>query len=192
VTDKKKESGKLIVISAPSGAGKGTVISLLRHMEPSLKYSVSATTRTPRSGEIDGVHYFFVSNERFEEMIRNGEFLEYADYVGKKYGTPAGPIKENKIRGSNTILEIDLAGARQVRAHDPEAVMIFLAPPSAGELERRLRSRGGASEEEIKKRLEASKKEMKAQSEFDYIVINDIAERAAREILDIIKGEQAI
>jgi len=188
LTNTENRAGRLIVISAPSGAGKGTVIAELMKLDPSLKYSVSATTRPPRESETHGIHYYFVSNERFQEMINNGEFLEYAEYVGRRYGTPRFAVDENKNNGMDTILEIDVIGARQVRHSAPDAMFIFLAPPDIEELERRLRKRGGISEEEISKRLGIAKKEMEAQPEYDYTVINDTPERAAAEILGIIRG----
>jgi guanylate kinase len=178
--------GRLIIISAPSGAGKGTVIRELRRRRPEIRYSVSATTRAPRPGEEHGVDYIFLAPEEFEAMEARGEFLESETYVGRRYGTPRLPIERNIGDGADTILEIEVKGARKVRAKKPDALSIFLAPPSEQELRRRLRDRGTTPGEEFERRLDTAKKEMEAIGEYEYTVINDDPERAAQEIIAII------
>jgi len=179
--------GRLIIISAPSGAGKGTVINNLLELCPNLVFSVSATTRTPRTGEKEGVSYYFINRERFVEMIGNDEFLEYAEYVGEYYGTPKKPIYDNLNEGINVLLDIEVQGAKQVLSKEPEAVTIFIIPPSLQELERRLRGRGTDSEAKLKARLERAYVEMEEKNNYDYIVTNDCISRATEEILSIIE-----
>ena len=182
--------GKIIVISAPSGTGKGTVISRMREMHDGLELSVSATTRKPREGEIDGVHYYFVTREKFEEMIEAGDFLEHAVFADNMYGTPLPPLLEKTARGISVILEIDVQGFFQVKEKVPDCITIFLAPPSLEELENRLRGRGTEDEPTILKRLAAAKTEMLQADKFDYIVVNDVVDKAAKEILNIIYNDQ--
>ena len=182
-------NGALYVISAPSGAGKGTVISRMLENQSELHLSVSVTTRAPRKGEIDGETYFFVTNEKFQHMIEAGEFLEYAEFVSEYYGTPKKPIYEALGRGMTVLLEIEVLGARQIMAKDPEAVTIFIIPPSMDELERRLRGRGTDSEANLIKRLERARFELEEQGDYDYVVVNDNADRAAAEILAIIDSK---
>ncbi len=182
--------GKVIVISAAAGTGKGTVISRILQMRGGIELSVSATTRAPRPGEIDGVHYYFVTREKFGEMIEAGQFLEHAEFVGNLYGTPLPPLIEKTENGINVILEIDVQGFFQVKEKVPDCVTIFLAPPSLEELERRLRGRGTEDEPTIKKRLEVAKTELLQAEKFDYIVVNDIVDRAAEKIVSIIEKEQ--
>jgi len=178
--------GKLIVISAPSGTGKGTVIGQLLKKRREFVFSVSATTRSPRPGEADGVAYHFLTKDCFREMISNDEFLEYAEYVGNYYGTPIKPIKENIEKGITTILDIEVQGAKQVMAKMPEAITIFIVPPDMTELENRLRGRGTDSEEKLKARLERARLELEEQCHYDHVVVNDTVSRAADEILRII------
>ena len=182
--------GRVIIISAPSGTGKGTVIAKLIETHKNISLSVSATTREPRTGEIGGVHYFFITRDEFYKMAEEGKFLEYAEYAGNCYGTPLPPIIEKTAAGINVILEIEVQGFKQVKEKMPEAVSIFLIPPSMEELERRLRSRGTDSEETILKRLEIAKSEMALSEKYDYIVVNDDVDRAVREIIKIIDCEQ--
>ena len=180
--------GRLIIISAPSGAGKGTIISFLMKLHPELVFSVSATTRKQRRGEEEGKSYNFVTHERFREMISRDEFLEYAEYVGEFYGTPKTPIFECISNGKDVLLDIEVQGARQVKSKMPEATSIFIVPPDMKELERRLRGRGTDSEEKLAARLEWARLEMEEKECYDYIVVNDYVSRAAEEILSIIKG----
>ena len=181
--------GKLLVLSGPSGAGKSTVVSKLMERRGDVCFSVSATTRAPRPGEQDGVNYFFVTRERFEEMVRTGELLEHAEYVGNCYGTPRAYVEQRLEAGYNVILDIEVQGARQVMEAAPEAVLVFLIPPTLAELERRLRARGTESDEVIRGRLERAKEECRSDF-YRYIVINDDADTAAKELDAIITAEQ--
>jgi len=180
------KKGKLVVISAPSGTGKGTVINKLLKLRPEFVFSVSATTRSPRPGESDGEEYFFITKERFKEMIDNNEFLEYADYVGEYYGTPIKPIQEFIDSGKTVILDIEVQGAGQVLEKDIKATTIFLVPPDMDELEKRLRGRGTDNDDKVVSRLTRAKQELEEKDNYDYIVINDNSTRAAKEILSLI------
>ena len=177
--------GKLVVISGASGVGKGTVLGIMMKKRKDLSFSVSATTRPPRPGEVDGVHYYFVTREKFEEMIRNGEFLEYDAHAANYYGTPRAQAEEKQTHGP-VLLDIEPAGAKQVRERVPDALLIFIMPPSLEELERRLRGRGDTSEEQIRMRMERAIWEMEQRSWYDHVVVNDDPERCAEEILQII------
>ena len=177
--------GKLIVISGASGVGKGTVLNLMMQQRKDLSFSVSATTRPPRPGEVDGVHYYFITKERFEDMIAKGAFLEYDAHAANYYGTPRGQAEEKMERGP-VLLDIEPNGAKQVRQAMPEATLIFIMPPSVEELERRLRGRGDTSEEQIKLRMERAVWEMEQRHWYDHVVVNDVAENCAKEILKII------
>ena len=178
--------GKLVVISAPSGTGKGTVISKILKLRPGFVFSVSATTRKPRPGEIDGTAYHFLTHERFLEMIDKDEFLEYAQYVGEYYGTPAKPIEDCIASGRTIILDIEVQGAKQVMQKIPDAVTIFIMAPNLEELEKRLRGRGTDSEEKLTARLEQARLELDERCHYDYTVVNDNVSRAAEEIIAII------
>lgn len=182
--------GTLFVITGPSGAGKGTVLRQVRNALPDLYFSVSATTRAPRPGEVDGADYHFISRERFQQLISEDRLLEHAEYVGNYYGTPLDPVLEHLERGNDVILEIELQGARQVRQRCPEAALIFIAPPSFAELERRLRGRGTESEEKICRRMETARQECAHMDDFQYIVLNDVPENAAGELLSIITAHR--
>ena len=173
--------GKLVVISGASGVGKGTVLGIMMKKHPELSFSVSATTRAPRPGEVDGVHYYFITKEAFEEMIARGEFLEYDAHAANYYGTPRGQAEEKMERGS-VLLDIEPKGAEQVKKADPRATLVFIMPPSVEELERRLRGRGDTSEEQIAMRMERAVWEMEQRSWYDHVVVNDDAERCADEI----------
>ena len=181
--------GKLLVLSGPSGAGKSTVVAKLMERRNDVCFSVSATTRAPRPGEQDGVNYFFVSREQFEEMVRTGAMLEHAEYVWNCYGTPRAYVEQRLEEGYNVILDIEVQGARQVKAAAPEAVLVFLIPPTLEELERRLRSRGTESDEVIRGRLERAKEECRSDF-YRYIVVNDDADTAAKELDATITAEQ--
>jgi len=180
------KKGRLFVISAPSGAGKGTVIKRILELRPELSYSVSATTRPPREGETEGVSYSFVSRDVFIEMIERDEFFEYAEYVGEYYGTPKNPVYGCINKGTDVLLEIEVQGARQVMAIDPAAVSIFIVPPGVQELERRLRGRKTESEDKLAARLDRACQELEEKIHYDHIVINDDYSRAAEEIIAII------
>ena len=177
--------GKLIVISGASGVGKGTVLGIMMKKRKDLSFSVSATTRDPRPGEIDGVHYYFISREKFEEMISEGAFLEYDAHAANYYGTPRAQAEEKREHGP-VLLDIEPAGAKQVRERVPEAELIFIMPPSMEELERRLRGRGDTPEEQIQMRMKRAVWEMEQRFWYDHVVINDDPERCAEEILNII------
>ena len=177
--------GKLIVISGASGVGKGTVLGIMMKKRKDLSFSVSATTRPPRPGEIDGVHYYFISREKFAEMIAEGAFLEYDAHADNYYGTPRAQAEEKREQGP-VLLDIEPAGAKQVREKMPDAELIFIMPPSMQELERRLRGRGDTPEEQIKLRMERAVWEMEQRVWYDHVVVNDDPERCADEILRII------
>ena len=178
------EKGLLIVVSGPAGSGKGTVNAKLL-ATGDFAFSVSATTRPPRPGEQDGVHYYFISKERFEELIAQDAFIEYDNHAKNYYGTPVAQLQEKLDKG-HVILDIEPAGAGIVRGKRPDATLIFILPPSEEELERRLRGRGDTSEEQIQIRLERAKWEMQQRSWYDHLVINDDADACAERILEII------
>jgi guanylate kinase len=183
--------GTLFVMTGASGVGKDTIRQATLPTIDNLFYSVSATTRPQRPGEVHGLQYFFYDHARFETMIAADELLEYAEYVGDYYGTPTGPVLENLARGKDVLLELELVGARKVKERLSEAVMVFIAPPSLVELERRLRGRGTDSEEKIQKRLARAREEIKAVREFDYVVVNDHLDEASSTFAAIIKAERA-
>ena len=177
---------RVTVLAGPTAVGKGTVSTFIRENYPEVWLSVSATTRDPRPGEVDGVHYQFVSPDEFRRMIDAGEMLEYAVVHGQNtYGTPRASVDATVADGKHVLLEIDLQGARQIRETLPEARFVFLAPPSWDELVSRLIGRGTESEEEQARRLETAKKELAAESEFDHTIVNDEVERAAAELVRI-------
>ncbi len=178
-------SGKMFVISGASGVGKGTVLNAVMKQRDDLRFSVSATTRDPRPGEVDGVHYYFITRERFEEMIEKGEFLEYDAHAKNYYGTPRAQAEEKMVNG-HVLLDIEPKGAQQVREAVADATLIFIMPPSMEELERRLRGRGDTPEDQIQIRMERAKWEMEQRFWYDYVVVNDTVERCAEEILNII------
>lgn len=180
------EKGVLIVVSAPSGCGKSTVLHALMQMRSNLKFSVSATTRAPRAGEVDGVDYFFVSREKFRQMVEENAFLEHAEYAGNCYGTPIGPINEQLEKGCDVYLDIDVQGAMQVKKLRPDTLMIFMMPPSFEELERRLTSRGTDRAEVILERLERAKEECRLSDQYDFVVVNDDVARVTDEVNAII------
>jgi guanylate kinase len=188
---KTKRQGRLFVITAPSGAGKTSLIEALVRDDPSLKLSISYTTRAPRPGEKDGVDYHFVDDATFLAMRSRGEFLESAEVHGNRYGTSKRVITEALGKGEDLILEIDWQGARQVRAIYPDCVGIFILPPSIEELERRMRTRGQDSDEVIRRRLENARGEMDHAGEFDYAIINKDFDMARRKLAEVIRAERA-
>lgn len=184
-----KQRGKLIVISGPSGAGKSTVVFKALEGRDDICFSVSATTRKPRPGEINGKEYFFVDLDKFKDMVENDEFLEHAVYVANSYGTPRAYVEKKLDEGMNVLLDIEVQGALQVHEKMPEAVMIFIIPPSMKELESRLRGRGTDSEMKIEARLIRAREEYEAANFYDYIIVNDDADKAAKEFSAIITAE---
>lgn len=187
-----RKHGLLVVISGPSGVGKDTLIERLRDLDPSLRYSISYTTRKPRPGEKDGVSYFFVSREKFEALIALGFFLEHATYNGNYYGTPAAAVEEARAAGHDILLKIEVQGAALVRKRAPDALFIFIAPPSKEELVRRQQLReGGAPDEDMAERLRIAETEMKHAVEYDHVVVNDDLERAVAEVLEIVRRARA-
>ena len=186
----KNKKGVLVIVSGPSGAGKSTIISRVSQQRSDIRFSVSATTREPREGEVDGVDYYFKTQEEFWEMIKADAFLEHAEYVGNYYGTPAAPVDESIEAGYTVILDIEVQGSAQVMDKRPDAVSVFLCPPSLEELERRLRGRGTDTEEKIRDRLMAAHREYAQAHKYSYIIINDDAEEAVRELDAIITAER--
>ncbi len=181
-----KNKGLLIVYTGASGVGKGTIMKELLRKNPNLRLSVSATTRAPREGEVDGREYYFVTHEQFDKMIAEDGFLEHAEYVGNKYGTPKEAVFRMLDEGLDVILEIEVKGFLQIKKACPECVTIFIAPPSFEELQLRLRGRGTEDEEVISERLRTAEQELQSKELFDYVVINDDVDRAADEVLSII------
>ena len=175
-------SGRLTVLTGPSGVGKGTLVKQLLERHPKIWLSVSATTREPREGELEGQSYFFQSREQFDQLVTEGGFLEWAEFAGNRYGTPRRPVEEQLHSGRPVLLEIELEGARQVRRSFANGFQIFLAPPSFEELERRIRGRGTDAEEAIQRRLQRARQELQAQGEFDSVVVNDSIDRAFAEL----------
>lgn len=181
--------GLLIVVSGPSGCGKGTVLAEVLK-DPQFFYSVSATTRKPRDGEIDGVNYYFYSKEEFEDLMAKGGVLEYAEYCGNYYGTPKQAVEEKLSQGKNVILEIEVQGAMKIKKSRPDAVFVFILPPSLNELRRRLNKRGTEAQDVIERRLSEAAGEIRTAFEYDYIIINDDVEKAAENIKTVIAAEK--
>ncbi len=186
-----RRRGILFVMTGASGVGKGTLREAAADALADVVYSISATTRPRREGEVDGVHYHFLDRAEFERRVAEGSMLEHAEYVGDLYGTPAGAVDAALADGRDVLLEIELDGARQVKRARPEAVMLFIAPPSLAELERRLRGRGTDPEAKIQKRLARARDEIRALREFDYVVVNDALEPAAATFRAILTAERA-
>ncbi|MGC9668595.1 guanylate kinase [Planosporangium sp. 12N6] len=184
--DARPGSARLTVLSGPSGVGKDSVIELIRARSPWVRLSVSVTTRRKRDYEIDGTHYHFVTRAEFQRMVAAGELLEWAEFAGNLYGTPRAQVEGYISQGIPVLLKIDIQGARQVRAAMPDAQLVFLAPPSVEELERRLVGRGTEDPETIARRLEHAHEELEARKEFDEVVINDSIERAASELVSLL------
>lgn len=184
------EKGLLVVFSGPSGAGKDTVLKRLMEKEPGIRLSVSATTRAPREGEVDGKDYHFLTRARFDELVANDKMLEHAEYCGNCYGTPSEPIEKWQAEGCDVILEIEVQGGAQIKAKRPDCVSIFVLPPSLEVLENRLRRRGTESEEAIQKRLGAAKAEIAKAVLYDYIIVNDDLETAVSEMAGLLRAEK--
>ena len=182
--------GILLVVSGPSGVGKGTVCKYLTETEPDIFLSVSATSRKPREGEVEGQHYYFVSPEKFKEMIAGDEFLEYANYITSSYGTPKKPCFEHLENGNSVILEIEVQGGTKVKEKYPDTVMIFIVPPDMETLKQRLHGRGTEADNVIEKRIKRAYEEFDYLEKYDYIVVNDDIEKAAQRIKAIICAEQ--
>ena len=181
---------RVFVITGPSGVGKGTLIRGLMQRFPELELSVSATTRGPRAGERDGVDYYFLEPEEFERLIAAGEFVEHADYAGRRYGTLRSELEDRLRAGTPVVLEIEVQGARQVREAMPEAVLVFIAPPSLEELRRRLRGRATDDEAEVERRLRVAEGELQARPEFGHVVVNDSLEEALEQLTQIVARER--
>jgi guanylate kinase len=181
-TTKECPTGKLIVLTGPSGVGKGTLMRALLQRHPQLYYSVSVTTRSPRPGEINGKNYYFINRNKFEQLVAQGEFLEWAEFAGNYYGTPREAVLNQIQSGQLVVLEIELEGARQIRTSFPDALSIFILPPDFDELEKRIRGRGQDSEEAIARRLRRAQEEILAADEFDIQIVNDDFETALKAI----------
>lgn len=182
--------GFLIVLSGPSGVGKNTLMNRVIPRIPNLHYSVSVTTRSPRSGEVDGVDYFFVTDAEFDRMIANDEFLEWAVFVGNRYGTPRSFIEDKIKQGQTVIMDVDIQGALQIKQKMPDAVLVYLLPPTWEELRNRLNKRGKDPSDAINKRLERSIEELKYIVDYDYFIINDQLDKAAERLITIINAER--
>ena len=185
-----KPKGLLLVVSGPSRAGKGTICGLLRKALPDLAYSVSVTTRAPREGEVDGKDYFFKTVSQVKDMIFRGELLEYAQVYGNYYGTPKPYVMGLLNEGRDVLLEIDVQGALQIKKVFPDGVFVFVVPPTLSELRARIYNRGKDTEEVIEKRLKEATHELRYASKYDYIIVNDIAEKAAGRVLTLLEAER--
>jgi guanylate kinase len=184
--------GKVFVITGPSGVGKGTLITRLLERNPDLELSVSATTRPPRAGEVDGRDYHFLTPEEFERRVETGDFLEHATYIGHRYGTLREEVERRLEEGRSVVLEIEVQGARQVRDAMPEAVQIFIAPPDPQALRNRLETRGTDSAEAIERRLRTAVTELEAQGEFPHVVVNDEVQKASSELEGLVRRELSL
>lgn len=185
------QRGHLIVLSGPSGAGKGTILAELMSRR-NADLSVSCTTRAPRDGEIDGTSYYFISPEEFEQRVEAGDFLEYAEVFGNRYGTPRREVEEKLKQGRDVVLEIDVQGAKQIKKSFPDARLIFVEPPSMEVLKERLKGRGTETDEQVATRFSKAQEEMKHASEYDFRIVNDEVEKAVRSIEDYLTGVTAV
>jgi guanylate kinase len=177
----------LVVLAGPSGVGKSSVIKEALRQAPNTWLSVSATTRAPRPGEVDGVNYFYVSDEKFDQMIEDNQLLEWANYAGHRYGTPRNAVQEKLAAGTPVLLEIEVQGAKQIREAMPEALLVFLEPPTWADLEARLAGRGTESQTQVQARLDAALKELESKGFFDEVIVNDEVNRAASELVQYFK-----
>lgn len=191
MTDGPSQRGLVVVIAGPSGVGKGSVHRGVRDALPDSALSVSVTTRAPRPSEVDGVDYWFVDRATFEAMIDRGELLEWAEYAGQLYGTPRDPVRELVTSGQVVVLDIEVQGALQVKRHLPDALLVFLVPPSFDELEHRLRGRGTEDDEAIARRLRAARQEIDQQDAFDVVVVNDDLDRCVDEVIALIEDARS-
>ena len=185
-----KPQGILLVVSGPSGAGKGTICSKLREALPDLGYSISVTTRPPRAGEVDGKDYFFKTVDQVKDMIFRGELLEYAKVYDNYYGTPRPYVEKLLDEGRDVLLEIDIQGALQIKKVFPQGVFVFIVPPSLEELSARIYKRGTDSVDVIEKRLKSASNELTYASEYDYIIVNDVADKAMRKVMTLLEAER--
>lgn len=184
------KKGQLIVVSGPSGVGKGTVLKEYLNSRDGIAYSVSATTRQPRPGEENGIHYYFLSREEFERTAAEGGMLEYASYNGNYYGTPKAPVEQQRNQGNDVVLEIEVQGALQVKKSCPDALLIFVAPPSFEELKNRLTGRQTEDAKTVENRLNIARQELKCAGEYDYIIVNDTVEQAVQRLGQIISANR--
>ncbi len=182
--------GQLIVLSGPSGCGKGTILKEMLRTEEKVRLSISLTTRSPRPGEVDGIDYFYVSKEQFEKMVQDGAVLEHAEYCENYYGTPRSNVENWRAEGYHVVLEIEPQGAFQIKKNCPDATMIFILPPSLEELERRLSGRGTEDAATVAKRLAAAVEEIRQSPGYDYIVVNDVLDTAVEEVRAIIRAQK--
>ena len=184
------KKGQLIVVSGPSGVGKGTVLKEYLNSRDGIAYSVSATTRQPRPGEVNGIHYYFLSREEFERTAAEGGMLEYASYNGNYYGTPKAPVEQQRNQGNDVVLEIEVQGALQVKKSCPDALLIFVAPPSFEELKNRLAGRQTEDAKTVENRLNIARQELMCAGEYDYIIVNDTVEQAVQRLGQIISANR--
>lgn len=184
-------AGKLVIVSGPSGSGKDTILKAWRSLRPDVARVLTFTTREPRDGEIDGVHYRFVTDDEFQQMVDRNEFLEHKNVHGDRYGSPRAEVEKLLAQGKTVVLQIDVQGAMDVVKVMPEAITVFLLPPSLEELERRLRARGTETEESLRTRLENAKREMDVASRYKVQIINDVVEKAVRKLDEAVFGEVA-
>ncbi|MBZ4663828.1 MAG: guanylate kinase [Caloramator sp.] len=185
-----KNKGLLIVISGPSGAGKGTICKALLEKHPEIKLSVSCTTRSPRQNEVEGINYYFISKDKFKQMIDNDEFLEYAEVYDNYYGTPRENVERILNEGNDIILEIDIQGALKVKEKYPEGVFVFIMPPSMEELKNRIKKRGSETEESLLKRFKSAFQEINYVANYNYVIVNDVVEDAVKRLEAIIVAEK--
>lgn len=179
-----RASAPLVVVSGPSGVGKSTVVSEVLRQRPDVWLSVSATTRSPRPGERDGVEYFFMSDAQFDELVSSGGLLEWAEFAGNRYGTPRRPVEDHRAAGQPVLLEIEVQGARQVRGSVPDATLVFLAPPDTAVLRARLEGRGTEDKQALARRLRAAEAELAAAGEFDFVLVNADVKECAASLID--------